>query len=96
MAGRGKVSLLTDFVDARLADDGSNKSQPQQVTESQARQVTKSRSQHGGNTEVFRRATYYLRPEQIKALKLRAVEAERNLSAVVREAVDTYLANREG
>jgi hypothetical protein len=32
-----------------------------------------------------------LRPEQIKALKLRAVTEERNLSAVMREAVDRYL-----
>lgn len=39
----------------------------------------------------FKRATYYLRPEQIRALKLRAVNDDRNLSVVVREAIDAYL-----
>lgn len=43
------------------------------------------------NSDSLKRATYYLRPEQIKALKLRAVMGERNLSEVVREAVDRYL-----
>ena len=43
------------------------------------------------DSDSFKRATYYLRPEQIKALKLRAVMGERNLSEVVREAVDRYL-----
>ena len=42
-------------------------------------------------SDSLKRATYYLRPEQIKALKLRAVMGERNLSEVVREAVDRYL-----
>jgi len=40
---------------------------------------------------VYRRATYYLRPDQIRALKLRAVMEERTLSEVTREAVDRYL-----
>lgn len=39
----------------------------------------------------LKRATYYMRPEQIKALKLQAVLGERNLSELVREAVDAYL-----
>ena len=43
----------------------------------------------------LKRATYYLRPEQIKALKLKAVLGERNLSEVVREAVDRYLRQAE-
>ena len=43
-------------------------------------------------SDSLKRATYYLRPQQIKALKLRAVMGERNLSDVVREAVDRYLA----
>ena len=42
-------------------------------------------------SDSLKRATYYLRPEQIKALKLKAVMGERNLSEVVREAVDRYL-----
>ncbi len=48
-----------------------------------------STSQH--ILKPYRRATYYLRPDQIKALKLRAVTEERNLSAVLREAIDRYL-----
>ena len=43
------------------------------------------------DSDSLKRATYYLRPQQIKALKLKAVMGERNLSEVVREAVDRYL-----
>ena len=43
------------------------------------------------DSDSLKRATNYLRPEQIKALKLKAVMGERNLSEVVREAVDRYL-----
>ncbi len=43
----------------------------------------------------LRRATYYLRPDQIKALKLRAAAEERQLSDVMREAVDLYLRRRD-
>jgi plasmid stability protein len=43
---------------------------------------------------MFRRATYYLRPDQIKALKVRAAAEERQLSDVMREAVDQYLRRR--
>jgi hypothetical protein len=39
----------------------------------------------------FKRATYYLRPDQIMALRLLSVLEDRNLSAVVREALDKYL-----
>ena len=39
----------------------------------------------------FKRATYYLRPDQIMALRLLSVLEDKNLSAVVREAVDKYL-----
>ena len=39
----------------------------------------------------LKRATYYLRPDQIKSLKLKAVHQERNLSEVVRDAIDRYL-----
>ena len=48
-------------------------------------------SLHPSESDSLKRATYYLRPEQIKALKLKAVMGERNLSEVVREAVDRYL-----
>lgn len=56
-----------------------------------ARQKKRPRSTSQHTPNAYRRATYYLRPEQIKALKLRAVTEERNLSAVMREAVDRYL-----
>jgi hypothetical protein len=39
----------------------------------------------------FRRATYYLRPDQIRDLKMCAVLEERRLSDVIRDAVDRYL-----
>lgn len=39
----------------------------------------------------LKRATYYLRPDQIKSLKLKAVHQERNLSELVRDAIDGYL-----
>jgi hypothetical protein len=53
---------------------------------------SKSTSKH--NLKAFRRATYYLRPDQIKALKLRAAADERQLSDVIREAIDLYLRRR--
>jgi hypothetical protein len=37
------------------------------------------------------KTTYYLRPEQAKALKLRAVQDGRTVSELAREAVDFYL-----
>ena len=55
--------------------------------------VVKSTSQQGDKS-AYRRATYYLRPDQIKVLKLRAVQQARNLSEVVREAIDLYLAGQ--
>ena len=39
----------------------------------------------------LKRATYYLRPDQIKALKLRAVLEDENISTIVRCALDEYL-----
>ena len=48
-------------------------------------------SLNASDSDSLKRATYYLRPQQIKALKLKAVMGERNLSEVVREAVDHYL-----
>lgn len=55
------------------------------------RPVQSATLQLSSESDSLKRATYYLRPEQIKALKLRAVLGERNLSEVVREAVDRYL-----
>ena len=51
-----------------------------------------STNQH--SPEPYRRATYYLRPDQIRALKLQAVMEDRNLSDVIREAIDRYLRRR--
>ena len=79
-AGGKKAQLLSTFVGARLQEA------PRPRRASRTQEVTKSTSQ-----PVHKRATYYLRPEQIKALKLRAVTEERDLSEVVREAVDRYL-----
>jgi hypothetical protein len=53
-------------------------------------QVSTSASQQA----VYRRATYHLRPEQIKALKVRAVMEEKDLSELVREAIDQLLAKK--
>ncbi|MEE2962493.1 MAG: hypothetical protein VYA34_17295 [Myxococcota bacterium] len=39
----------------------------------------------------LKRATYYLRPEQIKSLKIKAVHMERPVSELLREAIDLYL-----
>jgi hypothetical protein len=38
-----------------------------------------------------RRATYYLRPDQIRGLKMCAVLEQRHLSDIMRDAVDRYL-----
>jgi hypothetical protein len=55
------------------------------MTERRAKSTSKQ------DASVLRRATYYLRRDQIKALKVRAASEERQLSALVREAVDRYL-----
>ena len=54
-------------------------------------QVDKSTSQQAKKPDEFRRATYYLKPEQIRTMKLRAVTEGRNVSDLVREAFDAYL-----
>ncbi len=40
---------------------------------------------------TYKRATFYLRPEQIRAVKLFAVTTERPISEVVRDAIEQYL-----
>ena len=50
----------------------------------------------GKTTPVeLKRATYYLRPEQIRALKLRAVLNDETISTIVRAALDEYLAPKK-
>lgn len=45
-------------------------------------------------TVELKRATYYLRPDQIRALKLKAVLNDETISTIVRAALDEYLAPR--
>lgn len=42
----------------------------------------------------FRRATYYLAPDQVRALRVIAAEEDRDISAVAREAIADYLRTR--
>jgi len=44
--------------------------------------------------KAMRQATYYMEPQQVKALKLMAVHEERNISELVREAVAAYLESK--
>ena len=58
----------------------------------QVRQQLKMQLGNARRTLVeLKRATYYLRPDQIKALKLRAVLDDENISTIVRSALDDYL-----
>ena len=58
----------------------------------QVRQQLKKQLGSARRTLVeLKRATYYLRPDQIKALKLRAVLDDENISTIVRTALDDYL-----
>lgn len=66
-----------------------------QVASQTNQQVDKSTSQHTAKTDEFRRATYYLKPAQIRAMKLRAVTEGRTVSELVREAFDAYLGSGE-
>ena len=66
-----------------------------QVTSQTNQQVDKSTSQHTAKADEFRRATYYLKPSQIRAMKLRAVTEGRNVSDMVREAFEAYLGSGE-
>lgn len=54
-------------------------------------QVSGPGNQRARTAKDFQRATYYVRPEQARAMKLIAVQEGRNLSEVVREAFDCYL-----
>lgn len=44
-----------------------------------------------GKRAAVRRATYYLRPDQIRGLKMCAAVRDRQVSDVMRDAVDRYL-----
>ncbi len=44
-----------------------------------------------GKRAAVRRATYYLRPDQIRGLKICAAVRDRQVSDVMRDAVDRYL-----
>ena len=44
--------------------------------------------------EIVQRATYFLRPDQVMNVKITAIMEEKQVSALVREAVDAYLADR--
>lgn len=64
------------------------------VSASKAAQQSDESVSQDGDVLTYKRATYYVRPEQIKALKLRAVNEERNISALVRDALDRYLLDK--
>jgi hypothetical protein len=42
-------------------------------------------------TNQYRRGTYYFRPDQMHALKVRAAELRRDQSAIMRELLDNFL-----
>jgi hypothetical protein len=48
-----------------------------------------------GRVRGLQKTTYYLRPEQAKALKVRAVKGGRTVSELARFAIDDYLARHE-
>jgi len=61
-----------------------------------ARKQMKDSLNTGKTTTVeLKRATYYLRPDQIRALKLRAVLSDETISTIVRAALDEYLASKK-
>lgn len=47
--------------------------------------------QDGANSPNLKRATYYLEPEMIKALGIKAVLEGRDKSDIVRSALDAYI-----
>lgn len=74
---------------------GNSKPADLQASTQTNHQADKSTSQHMAKTNEFRRSTYYLKPSQIRAMKLRAVTEGRNVSELVREAFDGYLGKSE-
>jgi hypothetical protein len=54
---------------------------------------TQARKAQGGRPgdRGVKRLTVYLRPEQVKSLKIRAVQQDRDLSDLMRDLVDEYL-----
>jgi hypothetical protein len=44
----------------------------------------------------YRRGTYYFRPEQMRALKVRAAELGRDQSAILRDLIDAFLRETAG
>jgi len=93
-----KVELLTSFVNKRINQQGG-KSANQPTDMSQNQPSNQATNQQGGKSKELKsktkqlpRATFYLYAKQIKALKLRAVHEERNISELAREAIANYLA----
>lgn len=83
-----KAQLLGELVGGVVREGGQRPRPGRKASAKQ--QVSTSASQQ----TAYRRATYYLRPEQIKALKLRAVMEEKDLSDLVREGIDQLLAKK--
>lgn len=54
-----------------------------------SKQVNKTASQ-----QVYKRATFYIEPSTLKALKFLALRGDKNLSEVVREAFFLYLSKQ--
>jgi hypothetical protein len=48
------------------------------------------------STNQYRRGTYYFRPDQMHALKVRAAELRRDQSAIMRELLDNFLRETAG
>jgi len=83
---------LTDFVQAR-----ANKPRPKPELKP-AKPVLEVKPKPEPLKEpdagLFKRATYYLEPKQIRALKLHAVYEDRTSSELLREALTQYLKSK--
>ena len=57
----------------------------------QSRKTSKQRIPPEGDKPVYKRVTYYVRPETAKKIKLLAVLRDMEISELVREILESYL-----
>lgn len=56
--------------------------------------VRRDRQPNATDPDTYKRATYYLKPETIKRLKLMAIQQDTPVTAFVRQILETYIAKK--
>lgn len=90
-----KIATVYQMPATALKQEIEEKSGTADLATKRARSAPVKEQEDDEDGRVFARATYYIEPEQFKAIKLRAVNEGRNASDLVREALNSYLGGTE-